>query len=88
MTPWSRRSCTRRLVAITSWAILSMMRTFHVGMGATAGADELPFATCGWFSVSSDVSAATCASRSVVILVSACRALTPALRSVNTSPWG
>lgn len=31
VTPWSRKSCTRKEVASTSCAILSITSTFHVG---------------------------------------------------------
>lgn len=50
VTPWSRRSCTRNVVATTSWATLSSIKTFHVGIGATVEAEgageeaRVPFA--------------------------------------------
>lgn len=71
VTPWSRKSCTRRDVATTSWATLSMMRTFHVGIGATAGGGagefECAFGFGLLFSDSSETSAAICESRNELI---------------------
>ena len=38
VTPWSRRSCTLKLVARMSWLVLSIMRTFQIeGPGGSCG---------------------------------------------------
>ena len=75
VTPCSLKSCTRKLVAMTSCAILSMIKTFHVGTGAIEVLDDDPpapapvalDATGVEFSDKSDKSDATWWSRSVLV---------------------